>query len=48
LIRNVVKWGLPPVAMVGMLDPVGRHRGDLLAMTAVVIEGEPDEDEGEG
>jgi hypothetical protein len=43
-LRNVIKWGLPPVALIGMLDPNGRHRADQLARTAVVIEA-PEEDE---
>lgn len=35
--RNVVKWWLPPVAVLGLLDQQGRHRGDGLGRTAVVI-----------
>jgi hypothetical protein len=45
LVRNFVKWGLPPVALLGMLDPGGRHRADLLAGTAVVIEAEEEDGE---
>ena len=37
--RNAVKWGLPPVALFGLIDAGGRHRGDQLARTAVVVEG---------
>jgi hypothetical protein len=47
-IRNLIKWGLPPVALFGLLDPAGRHRADQLAGTAVVVEGEEEpEDEPE-
>jgi len=42
-VRNLVKWGLPPVALFGLLDPAGRHRADQLAGTAVVVEGEDEE-----
>ena len=38
LMRNVVKWGLPPVAMAGLNSGDRRHRGDVLAGTAVVVE----------
>ncbi|MCG3122729.1 MAG: hypothetical protein GIKADHBN_01130 [Phycisphaerales bacterium] len=39
--RNAVKWLLPPVAMLGLFDDQGRHRGDMLARTLVVIRYEP-------
>jgi uncharacterized RDD family membrane protein YckC len=39
LLRNAIKFGLPPVALLGLLDESGRHRGDQLAKTAVVVEG---------
>jgi RDD family len=47
LVRNVIKWGLPPVGLLGLLDPNGRHRGDQFARTAVVIHAldEPEEDD---
>jgi hypothetical protein len=45
LIRNAVKWGLPPVGVLGVLDPGGRHRHDQLARTAVVVPDEQDEPE---
>ena len=35
-LRNAVKWLVPPVALVGLLGPVGRHRGDTLARACVV------------
>ncbi len=37
LVRTIIKWGLPPVAVFGLLDAPGRHRGDHLAGTAVVV-----------
>ncbi|HHN78876.1 MAG TPA: RDD family protein, partial [Phycisphaerales bacterium] len=36
-LRNLIKWVLPPVAGLAMLDPSGRHRGDLLAGAIVII-----------
>lgn len=42
LLRNLVKWILPPVAALGVLDPEGMHRGDTLARTAVVVPIEDD------
>lgn len=41
--RNLIKWVLPPVSALAMLDPSGRHRGDLVARAVVVIRVEPDE-----
>lgn len=38
VIRNGVKWLVPPVAALALLDPGGRHRGDALARAAVVID----------
>ena len=43
LVRNVIKWVLAPAAMLGLMDAQGRHRGDSMSRTAVVVE-EPDED----
>ncbi len=40
-LRNLIKWVLPPVAGLAMLDPTGRHRGDLLAGAVVVVAAEP-------
>ncbi len=36
-VRNFVKFVVPPVAALGLSDPNGRHRGDVLAATVVVI-----------
>jgi len=38
MIRNAVKWGLPPLAFMGLIDPEGRGRGDQLARTGVAVE----------
>jgi hypothetical protein len=48
LLRNVVRWGLPPLAMLGAADASRRHHGDLLARTAVVVDApaEPDANPG--
>lgn len=35
--RNFVRWAVPPLAIEGVSNPGRRHRGDLLAGTAVVI-----------
>ena len=49
LIRNFVKFVVPPVAALGLSDPNGRHRGDVLAATVVVISaGSSPGQEGEG
>lgn len=44
LLRNAVKWGLPPLALFGLLDAGGRHKGDQLAGTAVVVEDDGEDD----
>lgn len=36
LLRNAIKWMLPPVGVFMVLDAAGRHPGDVLAKTAVV------------
>ncbi|MBU6412862.1 MAG: RDD family protein [Planctomycetes bacterium] len=45
LIRNAIKWGLPPVAVLGLFDPSLRHKGDEFARSAVVIWNYPEEDD---
>ncbi len=45
--RNILKWLLPPMAMLGLLDHQGRHRADMMARTIVVIPW-ADEEEGPG
>lgn len=44
--RNAVKWLVPPVAMLGVLDGAGRHRGDQFARAAVVSRVEAEAGEG--
>jgi len=44
-VRNAVKWGLPPLGVFGVLDPAGRHRGDHMAGTLVVVRFDPDDEE---
>lgn len=36
LVRNVIKWVLPPVAALAMVDPETLHRGDRATRTIVV------------
>ncbi len=36
LVRNLIKWVLPPVAMMALTEQSGRHRGDLIARSAVL------------
>lgn len=47
LVRSAIKWIMPPVAMLGLLDPELRHRGDVLTRAAVVVRFEKEE-EGDG
>lgn len=46
LIRNVIKWGLPPVGLMALFEPSGRARADQFAGTAAVIP-TPTEDDDE-
>ena len=41
LARNIIKWFVPPVSMLVLSDPSGRHRGDHLARCAVLCRAEP-------
>jgi len=43
-LRNLIKWGLPPLGVFGVLDAGGRHRGDQIAGTVVVVRFEEEED----
>ena len=47
LVRNAIKWIMPPVAMLGLLDPELRHRGDVLSRSAVVVKYEDEVEDGE-
>jgi uncharacterized RDD family membrane protein YckC len=42
-VRNLIKWVIPPVAFAGVFAPDRRHRGDVLAGTAVVEHAGDDE-----
>jgi len=44
-LRNVLKWMLPPIGLLTMLDPQGRHPADRVARTAVVVWLDEAEDE---
>lgn len=37
LVRNVVKWVLPPVAALALIDPESLHRGDRTSRSLVVM-----------
>jgi len=45
VVRNLVKWVLCPAALLGLMEPQGRHRGDSLSRTAVVVADGSDESE---
>lgn len=47
LLRNAMKWTLPPLSMLALVEPSRRSRVDLLTRTAVVVEYDPDADEPE-
>jgi hypothetical protein len=44
LLRNAIKWLLPPLGLLALWSPAGRHRGEQYSRTFVV---EPIEDDGE-
>jgi hypothetical protein len=52
LVRNAIKWGMPPVVALTFLEPSRRHRAELLTRTAVVVPipdpSEPGESDDEG
>jgi uncharacterized RDD family membrane protein YckC len=45
LVRNGVKWILPPAASLALIEPTGRHRGDLVAGVVVVVPLDEDSDD---
>ena len=47
VVRNGVKWILPPAASLAMIEPTGRHRGDYLAAAVVVVPLDDDRSESE-
>lgn len=44
LVRNLVKWIAAPAAMLGLMQPSGRHRGDALSRTLVCVGADDDQD----
>jgi uncharacterized RDD family membrane protein YckC len=46
LVRNLIRWGLPPLGVLGVIDPAGRGRADQFARTGVIVR-EPPEAEDE-
>lgn len=43
--RNLIKWGLPPVSGMALLDPTSRHQGERLTRTAVVVRADPEDED---
>ena len=43
-LRNLVKWGLPPLGLLGLLDRDGRNRGDQLSGTICALRLEADDE----
>ncbi len=37
ILRNGIKWGMPPVVALTFLEPSRRHRAEILTRTAVVV-----------
>lgn len=37
IVRNAIKWGMPPVVALTFLEPSRRHRAEILTRTAVVV-----------
>lgn len=51
VVRNALKWGLPPLTVMAMTDRFGRHMPDRLGRTAVVVWGSEEagaDEDGEG
>ena len=44
MLRNFIKWFLPPAALAGVWREAGRHRGEQYTGTAVVVPVEEDEE----
>jgi len=45
--RNLIKWFLPPGALLAITDPNGRHRGDMLVGSAVLCRARPSLSDGD-
>lgn len=43
LVRNLIKWGLPPVSVLALVEPSGRSRADVVSGLVVVTELVPDQ-----
>ncbi|GJM18336.1 MAG: hypothetical protein DHS20C14_05490 [Phycisphaeraceae bacterium] len=48
VIRNAVKWGLPPIPALALFEPGVPHRGDVLAGAVVIVDIEPEADASAG
>ncbi len=48
VVRNLVKWGLPPVALPGLASPDRRHLGDRASGMVVVVQASPEDPVAEG
>ena len=42
LLRNAIKWFVPPLALLGLWGTSGRHRGDVAARCVVIAPDEPE------
>ncbi len=45
LVRNTVRWALPPIGVMGLAESDGRHWGDVWAGTIVIVRRPPAPDE---
>lgn len=45
MLRNLVRWGLPLIGVWLLIDAGGRHPGDLLARTVVIVRRSPDQND---
>jgi len=48
IVRNMIKWLLPPVAALALIDPESLHRGDRVTRTLVVVPIEHPAEPGDG
>jgi hypothetical protein len=46
IVRNIIKWIAPPIALLGLLELSRRHRADMWSSTVVVERFEEEADEG--
>ncbi len=45
MLRNLIKWGIPPIGLSVLFDSSGRHKADLLTQTAVTVTMDDEESE---